>query len=164
MRKRRIAASLLGIVLIAILLLCYPLIKLKVISEHYEGYGSYIIFPHEERSADLRSVQLVTQSADYRQKGFKITSVVYYPGLQQLAFGYIFNNEEHEKYDMKVVDHNGRSVAGILSVYGRDRFYAYHLQKLNFRLEEPLMKQATYTIVIENERDERLGALNFYYE
>jgi len=43
-------------------------------------------------------------------------------------------------------------------------FYARDLQKLNFLLEEALTPQATYTILIKDEKGERIGALDFYFE
>lgn len=160
--KKIITVSLIGIAVLAgILVLCFPMMKLRVLSHHYERYGSYILFPQEKRVADLRPVRLATQSAEYRQKGLKITNVLYYPELQRLSFGFIYDRKEYEKYDIKVTDPFGQDVAGVLLISGRERFYTTYLQKLNFRLEEPLRQQVTYTIRIVDEKGERLGALNF---
>jgi len=89
---------------------------------------------------------------------------LYYPGLRQLAFGYVYGDERQEKYDIALLDSGGQSVPGVLLVSGGERFRAGHLQKLNFMLDEPLRQRESYTILITDENGERAGVLEFAYE
>lgn len=164
MKKKMIAASLPGIAILAVILICFPLIKLWVISHHYGVYGSYVVLPEQKNAPDTRPVDLTTESAEYHHRGLNLTNVVYYPGLRQLAFGYIYNEEEYEKYGIMMVDQQGQQVAGVLWVSGSDTFYSKKLQKLNYNLEEPLEPETTYTLIIADPKGERLGTLNFVYD
>jgi hypothetical protein len=165
MRKKRIIAAGLVVIAVAVFLVCIPLIKLTHMSSHYELYGSYVVFPGETEAADTTSVRLATQSEQYRNGDLKITNVLYYPGLLQLSFGVIFDQGKDRQYDVKVIDNEGRIVAGDLRVVsGGERIYAKVLQKLNFQLEQPLAEQAVYTIVIQDDKGERAGSLDFARE
>ncbi|REJ19500.1 MAG: hypothetical protein C6W59_04130 [Paenibacillaceae bacterium] len=163
-KKKLLVICVTGIVLLILLLLGYPAAKLEVISGHYQLYGSYIILPGETAEVDEKPVRTKTRLAEYDRRGIKLTNVLYYPGLQQLAFGYIFRDDEQEKYEIALLDADGENVPGRLLVSGSERFYARGLQKLNFLPEEPLAQQAAYTILIKDEHGERIGALDFYYE
>jgi hypothetical protein len=157
------AAGVLGAALM-LLILGYPVMKLEAVSRQYQLYGSYVYVPGETAAPDTKFVKMNTRSADYRGKGIKLTNVLYYPGLRQLAFGYIYGNDGQEKYEIALVDADGRNVPGRLLVSGHERFYAKQLQKLNFMLEEPLGRQTGYTLLVTNEQGERVGALDFYHD
>lgn len=163
-KKKVILVSAASIVLFILIYFSYPVIKLEVISRHYNLYGSYVVFPQETHLVDEKPVRTKTLFADYDRKGIKITNVLYYSKLQQLSFGYIYTDNEHEKYGIKLLSSNGQNVPGTLLVSGREQFYTRYLQKLNFLLEEPLRQQATYTILIVDEEGERVGSLDFDYE
>lgn len=149
-----------GIALFVLIYLGYPAVKLEVISRHYHLYGSYAILPGTQR-IDEKPVAADTRGADYGRKGIRLTNVLYYPELGQLAFGYIYSDAGQEKYDIALLDADGRNVPGNLMVSGSDRFHGKRLQKLNFMLEDPLVEQAAYTILITDERGERVGSLEF---
>jgi len=117
--KKIVAASVIGFVILAIAFFSYPIVKLSIVSKNYGWYGSYVILPEDRNggAADTKSVSLSTRSAEYREDGIQLTNVVYYPGLRQLAFGFVHDHAEREKYDrysIEVVDSAGRArhVAG----------------------------------------------------
>jgi len=166
--RKIITASVIGLAVVAMAVSFYPVVKLNVISKNYGWYGSYVILPEDGSSGavDTGSVSLATRSAEYREDGIRLTNVVYYPGLRQMAFGFVHDHAEREKYDrysIEVADSSGRNVPGTLRVTGGERFYAKYLQKLNFRLEEPLSPQGTYTIRIVDDQGQPAGSLSVSY-
>ncbi|OUM94149.1 MAG: hypothetical protein A9Z00_00540 [Thermobacillus sp. ZCTH02-B1] len=150
-----------GIALFMLVYLGYPAVKLEVISRHYQLYGSYAILPGDAPRTAEKPLALKTRRADYEREGIRLTNVLYYRELGQLAFGYIYGDDRQALYDIALLDAEGRKVPGDLMVTGSDRFHAKRLQKLNFRLAHPLDGQAAYTILITDERGERVGALEF---
>jgi len=160
-KKKFMATSLAGIALLILLIFGYPAVKVEVAGKHYQWFGSYVYFPGETSPADPKPVDAETQSADYRDKGIKLTNVLYYPELRQLAFGYMYSDAAREKYDIALLDADGRRVPGTLLVSGSMGAYSKRLQKLNFMLEEPLDRQAAYTILITDEKGETAGSLEF---
>lgn len=153
-----------GAVLVLIVFLAYPVIKLEVISRYYQWYGSYVILPDAAVRMDEKPAVAKTRHAAYDRKGIKLTNMLYYRELRQLAFGFIYGDDPPESYQVLLLDADGRQVPGKLNVSGADRFYSRRLQKLNFQLEEPLRPQAPYTIRIADEKGERIGDLTFAYE
>lgn len=163
-RKKLILLAASCAALLLLVFFGYPVVKLEVISRHYDWYGSYVILPRMADTADEKPAAVQTRFADYDRKGIKLTNVLYYPGLRQLAFGYVYGDEKQEKYEIALLDSGGQSVPGVLLVSGGERFRARHLQKLNFMLDEPLRQRETYTILVTDENGERAGALDFVYE
>jgi len=70
---------------------------------------------------DEKPVSTKTRMAEYDRRGIRLTNVLYYPELQQLSFGYIYSDDEQEKYNIALLDADGRNVPGVLLVSGRER-------------------------------------------
>ena len=80
--------------------------------------------------------------------------------------GFVYDHaqrDKYERYSIEVLDHTGRNVPGTLRVAGGERFYAKYLEKLNYRLEEPLNQQAEYTIMIVDDQGQQAGSLTVVY-
>lgn len=145
--------------------LLFPMIKLSVISSHYELYGTYFLNELQgvQRGSELtKRNKLKTQNTLYNVKGIRLTNILYYENLPQLSFGFISDKKPNTYYDIKLVDESGNEI-GQLVTSGTIDFYNKTLEKLYLNLHSKLEKHQVYKVLILNKQGEFAGGMEFRY-
>lgn len=149
-------------IFLAIFWVFRPFLKLAIIHNCYQLYGSYIIHPDNNRSykGPYKPKVLKKKDESYSVAHIRLTNILYYPELLQLSFGIISDNKESDRYEIIIVDEYENEL-GLLLTEGQRDFYKKSIEKLHYFFNGKLNDQHIYRVLIIDNDKNLLGCIEF---
>ena len=135
------------LVVAATLIIASPRIKLSMASSSYASHTTYLIYDLKENAGD--PIKLDTVATLTAKGNPKTTSLVYFPGAEQLAFGMVGNAKAIEQvpFVFKIRDSGGSYLDFIVLASGVEKYWGSRL--LPFYMNRiPLLENEVYVLEV----------------
>lgn len=140
--------------------LLIPIIKFNFYRNHYDRFGSFAISEYVN-DMDLSYVTLKVKGSEYNDRNIEITDFLYYEELLQLSFGFISSTEtDMFYYEIRMEDENKNELGRIMTL-GETYFYNKSIEKIHCFLDERLLKDNVYKVIITDENRNIVGVASF---
>ncbi len=141
-----------------------PIVVLENMKNNYENYGTYLMFSNDfQKYVSVSKESMSLESNILSDNTYvEVTSIIYFPGYNQLSFGFITNFEDNNFYPIDILDEDNLSIGEVVT-YSNERYFIKKVEQVNCILLSELEKDTLYKLLVRDSTGEDIKIISFWY-